>query len=384
MGGVVNGMAAHGGIVRPYGSTFLQFADYMRGAIRLSALTGLPVAWVYTHDSVGARRGRPDPPAGRAPRGAAGDPGARRSCGPRDATETAEAWRADRSRTSTGPRSSRSRARTCRPRAGAATRDGVGRGAYVLREGDGARCSSAPGAEVHTAIARGRPAGRRRRAGARGLDAVVGAVRRSRTTTTATSVLPRRRCRRSASRPGSRWAGSGGSTTASRSTASAPARRARRCSSSSASPPGTSPSVVREPAAGGARRAELASRPRRARARAARAARAARGPAVTWIAAGSRDPGDDVQRREPVEQELEGQGLGARGVARGACRRRSRSCARSRRGSPRCSTRRGRAGSGVSRTVLVTHERAAGPADRPRRRRRGSAATARASGRSTR
>jgi len=52
MGGAVNGMAAHGGIVRPYGSTFLQFADYMRGAIRLSALTGLPVAWIFTHDSV--------------------------------------------------------------------------------------------------------------------------------------------------------------------------------------------------------------------------------------------------------------------------------------------------------------------------------------------
>jgi transketolase len=49
----VNGIAAHGGIVRPYGSTFLQFADYMRGSIRLSALTGLGVAWVFTHDSVG-------------------------------------------------------------------------------------------------------------------------------------------------------------------------------------------------------------------------------------------------------------------------------------------------------------------------------------------
>ena len=53
MGGAVNGMAAHGGIVRPYGSTFLQFADYMRGSIRLSALMGLGVAWVFTHDSVG-------------------------------------------------------------------------------------------------------------------------------------------------------------------------------------------------------------------------------------------------------------------------------------------------------------------------------------------
>jgi transketolase len=52
MGGAVNGLGAHGGIVRPYGSTFLQFADYMRGSIRLSALTQLGVAWVYTHDSV--------------------------------------------------------------------------------------------------------------------------------------------------------------------------------------------------------------------------------------------------------------------------------------------------------------------------------------------
>ncbi len=52
MGAAVNGMAAHGGIVCPYGSTFLQFADYMRGSIRLSALMGLHVAWVYTHDSI--------------------------------------------------------------------------------------------------------------------------------------------------------------------------------------------------------------------------------------------------------------------------------------------------------------------------------------------
>jgi len=52
MGAAVNGMAGHGGIVCPYGSTFLQFADYMRGSIRLSALMGLHVAWVFTHDSV--------------------------------------------------------------------------------------------------------------------------------------------------------------------------------------------------------------------------------------------------------------------------------------------------------------------------------------------
>jgi transketolase len=53
MGAIVNGAAAHGGIVKPYGSTFLIFSDYMRPAVRLSALMGLPVIWVWTHDSVG-------------------------------------------------------------------------------------------------------------------------------------------------------------------------------------------------------------------------------------------------------------------------------------------------------------------------------------------
>jgi transketolase len=53
MGAIVNGLAAHGGIVKPYGSTFLIFSDYMRPSVRLSALMGLPVVWVWTHDSVG-------------------------------------------------------------------------------------------------------------------------------------------------------------------------------------------------------------------------------------------------------------------------------------------------------------------------------------------
>ena len=53
MGAIVNGAAAHGGIVKPYGSTFLVFSDYMRGSVRLSALMGLGVVWVWTHDSVG-------------------------------------------------------------------------------------------------------------------------------------------------------------------------------------------------------------------------------------------------------------------------------------------------------------------------------------------
>ncbi|MDP8951882.1 MAG: transketolase [Actinomycetota bacterium] len=53
MGSAVNGICLHGGMVRPYGSTFLVFSDYMRPAIRLSALMNIPVAWVFTHDSVG-------------------------------------------------------------------------------------------------------------------------------------------------------------------------------------------------------------------------------------------------------------------------------------------------------------------------------------------
>jgi len=53
MGSIVNGIAAHGGCVKPYGSTFLIFSDYMRPAVRLSALMGLPVVWAWTHDSVG-------------------------------------------------------------------------------------------------------------------------------------------------------------------------------------------------------------------------------------------------------------------------------------------------------------------------------------------
>jgi len=53
MGAIVNGLAAHGEMVKPYGSTFLIFSDYMRPSVRLSALMQLPVLWVWTHDSVG-------------------------------------------------------------------------------------------------------------------------------------------------------------------------------------------------------------------------------------------------------------------------------------------------------------------------------------------
>jgi transketolase len=52
MGAILNGIVLHGG-TRPYGGTFLVFSDYMRGAVRLAALMGLPVTYVWTHDSIG-------------------------------------------------------------------------------------------------------------------------------------------------------------------------------------------------------------------------------------------------------------------------------------------------------------------------------------------
>jgi len=52
MGAIVNGLSLHGGL-RPYCATFMVFSDYMKPAIRLSALMKLPVVYVFTHDSIG-------------------------------------------------------------------------------------------------------------------------------------------------------------------------------------------------------------------------------------------------------------------------------------------------------------------------------------------
>ena len=52
MGGILNGIALHG-LSKPFGGTFLVFSDYMRGAVRLTALMNLPVTYVWTHDSIG-------------------------------------------------------------------------------------------------------------------------------------------------------------------------------------------------------------------------------------------------------------------------------------------------------------------------------------------
>jgi transketolase len=52
MGAIMNGIAVHGG-TRVFGGTFLTFSDYMRGSVRLAALMGIPVTYVWTHDSIG-------------------------------------------------------------------------------------------------------------------------------------------------------------------------------------------------------------------------------------------------------------------------------------------------------------------------------------------
>src|SRR4051794_12331704 len=92
MGAAVNGLALHGGIVRPYGSTFLIFSDYMRPAIRLSALMQLPVAWVLTHDSVGLGEDGPTHQPVEHYAALRAIPGLT-VLRPADAAETADAWR---------------------------------------------------------------------------------------------------------------------------------------------------------------------------------------------------------------------------------------------------------------------------------------------------
>jgi transketolase len=91
MGAIVNGMSVHGGLI-PYGGTFLVFSDYMRGAVRLSALSEYPTIWVFTHDSIGVGEDGPThQPVEHA--------GSLRiipnlvTIRPADANETAQAWR---------------------------------------------------------------------------------------------------------------------------------------------------------------------------------------------------------------------------------------------------------------------------------------------------
>ena len=92
MGAAVNGLALHGGIVKPYGSTFLVFSDYMRPALRLSALMGLPVVWVFTHDSIAVGEDGPTHQPVEHYAALRAIPGLT-VIRPADANETVQAWR---------------------------------------------------------------------------------------------------------------------------------------------------------------------------------------------------------------------------------------------------------------------------------------------------
>ena len=91
MGSILNGMALHGGLI-PYGATFLVFSDYMRPPIRLAALMGIHVIYVFTHDSIGLGEDGPthQPIEHLASLRAIPNVTIIR---PADANETAEAWR---------------------------------------------------------------------------------------------------------------------------------------------------------------------------------------------------------------------------------------------------------------------------------------------------
>jgi len=91
MGGIMSGIALHKGL-RPYGGTFLVFADYMRPAIRLAGLMKLPVIYIFTHDSISVGEDGPTHQPVEHIASLRTIPGLT-VIRPSDATETAEAWR---------------------------------------------------------------------------------------------------------------------------------------------------------------------------------------------------------------------------------------------------------------------------------------------------
>ena len=91
MGGVISGIALHKGL-RPYGGTFLVFADYMRPSIRLAGLMKLPVIYIFTHDSISVGEDGPTHQPVEHLASLRAIPGLT-VIRPSDATETAEAWR---------------------------------------------------------------------------------------------------------------------------------------------------------------------------------------------------------------------------------------------------------------------------------------------------
>jgi transketolase len=154
MGAIVNGIALHGGMLKPYGSTFLIFSDYMRPAVRLAALSRIPDVWVWTHDSVGLGEDGPthQPVEHYAALRAIPHLWFVR---PADATETVGAWKVALDRADGPVALALSRQKL--PTLEQTTREGVERGAYVLWESDDAdgvpdMILIATGSEVHLAL----------------------------------------------------------------------------------------------------------------------------------------------------------------------------------------------------------------------------------------
>ena len=138
MGAIVNGISLHEGMLKPYGSTFLIFSDYMRPSVRLSALSSLQSVWAWTHDSVALGEDGPthQPVEHYAALRAIPNFWFVR---PADATETAGAWKVALEREDGPVGLALSRQKL--PVLEHTQRDGVGRGAYVLWESDDANGS---------------------------------------------------------------------------------------------------------------------------------------------------------------------------------------------------------------------------------------------------
>lgn len=152
MAAAMNGMSLHGGL-KPYGGTFLAFADYCRPAIRLSALMQQPVAYVMTHDSIGLGEDGPthQPVEHVASLRVMPNVNVFR---PADAVETAEAWEVAMTDETTPSVHCLSRQGLPTLRTEHSEENLTARGAYVLREAEGARDVTlmASGSEVEIAM----------------------------------------------------------------------------------------------------------------------------------------------------------------------------------------------------------------------------------------
>jgi transketolase len=138
MGSIVNGMAVHKGVV-PYGATFLVFSDYMRPAIRLSALSHFRSLWVFTHDSIGLGEDGPthQPVEHLAALRAMPNLNVIR---PADANEVREAWKAALKLPTTPTALILSRQNmSVQDRTSLSPASGLHRGAYVLADLGGGR-----------------------------------------------------------------------------------------------------------------------------------------------------------------------------------------------------------------------------------------------------